>query len=168
MMDFLWKNFFNQEEKTTISILSKNPVFKSLSAREQILLSEVVHKRSFIPGEIVFQTGKGLGMYIILSGKISILYNPPDGSEHITVSQLKEGEFFGELALVKEKSYNNISAQSVEKSKLLGFFRPDLFSLTEKNPVMATKILMNLGEILGERLQKASDKLSQFNQKMES
>ena len=168
MIDFLWKNFFKKEETNIETVLKSNPLFESLSSKELKLLAGMVHKRSFIPGEFIFQTGKGLGMYIILSGKVSILHGDSNGTEASVISQLKDGDFFGELCLVQEKGYHYVSAQAAEECKLLGFFRPDLLNLTEKNPSTGVRITMKLGEILGERLQKAGEKLSQFKQTMEN
>ena len=164
MIDFLWKNFFKKEEKNIETILKENPLFESLSNKELTLLSNLVHQRSFVPGEFVFQEGKGLGMYIILSGKVNILHGSLENAKPVVISQLDVGDFFGELCLAQEKGYHHVSAQAAEESKLLGFFRPDLLSLTEKNPITGTRILMKLAAIMGERLQKAGEKLSQFKQ----
>ena len=168
MVDFLWKNFFKTEEKSIETILNGNPLFESLNSKELRMLSNMVHRRSFIPGEFIFLEGKGLGMYIILSGKVSILHGASSGGESTVISQLNEGDFFGELCLAQEKGYHHVSAQATEESKLLGFFRPDLLNLTEKNPSTGIRILMKLTEILGERLQKAGEKLSQFKQSMDN
>ena len=96
-------------------------------------------------------------MYIILSGKINILHGNSNNTESSVISQLNEGDFFGELCLAQEKGYHHVSAQAIEESKLLGFFRPDLLNLIEKNPNTGIRILMKLSEILGERLQKAGE-----------
>ena len=169
MIDFLWKNLFKKEETNIETILKNNPLFERLSNKEIKALSHIVHKRSFVPGEFIFQQkGKGLGMYIILKGKVNIMHGNNNGAEATVISQLKEGDFFGELCLVQEKGYHYVSAQAAEECKLLGFFRPDLLSLIEKKPITGASILMRLGEILGERLQKAGEKLSQFKQSIEN
>ncbi len=166
-MDFLWKNFFlATEENTKTQILAHNPLFQSLNPKEQNLLVQTVHERSYIRGEPLFPPGKGLGMYLVLQGKVSILYHKGN-SPAKTVSELSKGGFFGELALVKDKAYQNLSAQASEKSQLLCFLRPDLLSLMDKQPLTAAKILMNLSKIIGERLLKASEKLFHTDQKME-
>ena len=168
MIDFLWNNLFKKEEKNIEMVLKENPLFESLSEKELKLLSHLVHQRSFAPGEFIFQEGKGLGMYIILSGKVNILHGSSTGQETVVLSQLNSGDFFGELCLAQEKGYHHVSAQAVEECKLLGFFRPDLLNLIEKNPRIGISILMKLSEILGERLQKAGEKLVQFKQTMEN
>ena len=168
MLNFLWKNIFNQEEKSQEEILKSNPLFASLSKKELKLVFKMIHQRSFVPGEFIFQPGKGLGMYILLSGKVRILHKTSAQKELTVISQLEEGDFFGELALVQEKGYHNVSAQAFSAVNVLGFFRPDLINLSEKNPVTGVKILSSLGNILGERLQKSSEKIIQLSQKMET
>ena len=168
MIDFLWANFFKKEEKNIETVLQANPLFESLSKKELKLITKLVHQRSFIPGEFVFQVGKGLGMYIILSGEVHILHGDGEGGEPSLISQLKEGDFFGEICLMQEKGYHYVSAQAAQECKLLGFFRTDLLNLMEKNPWTGGRILMKLGEILGERLKKAGEKLSQMKHTLEN
>ena len=167
MLNFLWKNLFKKKEEDTETILRENPVFKSLKKKELKLLVNLVHHRSFVPGEFITRPGKGIGMYIILTGKIHILYEAQDTSEPVVMCKLGEKEFFGEVSLVQESGYKYFSAQAVEESRLVGFFKPDLFTLVEKHPATAAKVLLNLSKILSERLQRAGDKLAQFNQKLE-
>ena len=169
MQDFLWKNFKKKEEEKDLeTILKENPLFSELSTKELNLLRQFMHRRSYVPGEFIFQEGKGLGMYIILKGKTNILHGGTNGGESSVISQLKEGDFFGELCLAQEEGYHSVSAQATEPCKLIGFFRPDLLTLIEKTPTTGVRILLKLTEILGERLQKAGEKLSQLKQKMES
>ena len=161
MIDFLWKNFFKKEETNIETILKANPLFENLSDKELKLLNNLMHQRSFIPGEFVFQEGKGLGMYIILRGKINILHGNSNNTESSVISQLNEGDFFGELALVHTGAYRNMFAQSAGDSKLLGFFQPDLKLVLENYPLMGIKILRKICGILSHRLQKAEQKILQ-------
>lgn len=164
MIDFIWKNYFKKEEKSIESILKENPLFCGLSNKELKLLNNIMHQRSFIPGEFIFQEGKGLGMYIILNGHINILHNNSSDKQPVVISQLKQGDFFGELCLAQENGHHYVSAQAFDECKLIGFFRPNLLTLNKTNPSTSVRILMNLSEILGARLQKASEKLTQFKQ----
>ena len=45
-----------------------------------------------------------MGMYILVKGRINIFQGTPDSQEEPSlVSSLKAGDFFGELALVKQE-----------------------------------------------------------------
>jgi len=52
------------------------------------------------------------------------------------------------------------AAVAAEATELLGFFRPDLFSLLERNPELGNKILINLARVISARLRKTNDLLT--------
>ena len=64
---------------------------------------------------------------------------------------LKNGEFFGELALLDE-SPRSATATAGEKTQILGFFRPDFLNLLSTEPKLGAKVLLKLSQILAMRL----------------
>ena len=66
--------------------------------------------------------------------------------------QLAEGSFLGELALVDPNHLRTANAVAMERSVLIGFFKPDLEDILERNPAMGVKILFQLSTVLGRRL----------------
>ena len=85
-----------------------------------------------------------------MKGTIKITIGTRSGDERV-LAELKEGDFFGELALFDNEP-RSANALATTDSKLIGFFTADLLSLQDRNPQMTNKILMNLGSMLGERL----------------
>ena len=130
----LWKNLFSQRvirEGTTEEVLSKVPAFANLSPRDLKEVAAIVHKREYRAGEPVFYQGDpGLGMYIVQDGEVSIAILGKDGNEQ-ELAVLGDGDFFGELALLDE-SPRSANAICKTDCTLIGFFRPDLFELIEK------------------------------------
>ena len=111
----------------------------------------MVHHRTYASGDFVFKNrAPGEGMYIIMKGTIKITIGTRSGDEKV-LAELKEGDFFGELALFDNEP-RSANALATTDSKLIGFFTADLLSLQDRNPQMTNKILMNLGSMLGERL----------------
>ena len=111
----------------------------------------MVHHRTYASGDFVFKNrAPGEGMYIIMKGTIKITIGTRSGDEQV-LAELKEGDFFGELALFDNEP-RSANALATTDSKLIGFFTADLLSLQDRNPQMTNKILMNLGSMLGERL----------------
>jgi len=96
-------------------------------------------------------------MFIIISGSVEI-YLDSDGSKKV-LAELKEQDFFGEIALLDTEP-RSAGAVATAPSTLLGFFRPDLLSLMERNPALSSKILTNLGAVLAERLRKTNQLLA--------
>ena len=114
-------------------------------------MEKLVHHRTYASGDFVFKNrAPGEGMYIIMKGTIKITIGTRSGDERI-LAELKEGDFFGELALFDNEP-RSANALATTDSKLIGFFTADLLSLQDRNPQMTNKILMNLGSMLGERL----------------
>jgi CRP-like cAMP-binding protein len=163
-----WGNIFKprgDEHEPILSILRKIPVFADLKPREIREFERILHRREFKKGEIVFHEGEpGVGMYIIYRGCVGVYKNRPDGGEEL-LAELREGEFFGEMALLDE-SPRSATARALEPSIILGLFQPDLFDLIERKPKLGNKILLNLAHIIGERLRRTNEELEQLRRKL--
>lgn len=148
-INFYWENIFNKDRQqvTVLEALHKNILFKDLSLGELRLVQNIIHARNYNANEMVFKQGDvGVGMYIIIRGSVDIIYD----DKHITT--LKEGEFFGELALVEDHGIRTASALVKEETQLLGFFKPDMMEITHRNPEIGVKILFRVAQVLGIRL----------------
>jgi CRP/FNR family transcriptional regulator, cyclic AMP receptor protein len=165
----LWRNLFSQRvvrEGSIEEVLSKVPAFANLAPRELKEVAAIVHKREYRSGEPVFYQGDpGLGMYIVKDGEVSIVIQGKDGNER-ELAIFSDGDFFGELALLDESPR---SANAVCKSEctLIGFFRPDLFELIEKNTTLGIKIVLKLAEIVAQRLRHTDKELSKVKSQLE-
>lgn len=166
------KNLKGKVDKRTspegqlVEILSQVRVFSTLTKRELRNVALIVHRREYRPGECVFyQNDPGLGMYVIEKGEVLIKIVDKNGNEKELVT-LQTGEFFGELALLDESPR---SAFAVAKSdcSLIGFFRPDLFELIERNTDAGVKIVLKLAETIGERLRATSRELNRVETELE-
>lgn len=139
-------------------LVSNNPAFEGLTTSERLTLKRVLHKRIYSADEVVFNKGEpGLGMYLILEGKVSIFGMDSDGNK-MEYAVLKKGQFIGELALLEEVP-RSASAECLEDTILFGFFRPDLQDLVERKPAIAAKILQNVGSLMGKRLRLMNEEL---------
>ena len=164
MLEVFFNNFFKKEEEGELKFIKKCPLFSDLTRKEMAFLKDLLHPRIYSDGEIVFKPASGKGMYILIKGRINILQGSPASQEEPSlISSLKEGDFFGELALVHREAYRNMFAQSACDSKLLGFFQADLQLIVENHPLMGIKILKKICEILSHRLQKAEQKILQVH-----
>ena len=164
MLEVFFENVFKKEKESTVKIIQNCPLFSGLKRKELSFLRNLLHKRIYADGEIVFKPAGGTGMYMILKGQINILQGTPGSQESPSlISSLKEGNFFGELALVHKGAYKNMFAQSAGDSQLLGFFQPDLNLILDNHPKMGIRILNKICEILSHRLQKAEQKILQFH-----
>ena len=88
-----------------------------------------------------------------------------DGNER-ELAVFSDGDFFGELALLDE-SPRSANAICKTECTLIGFFRPDLFELIEKNNTLGIKIVLKLAEIVAQRLRHTDKELSKVKSQLE-
>ncbi|MEI7973118.1 MAG: cyclic nucleotide-binding domain-containing protein, partial [Bdellovibrio sp.] len=163
MTDFLWINLFRRKKKSDSlnSKLKENFLFQDLSLGELRMLEQIVHVRNYRPGETIFKQGElGVGMYIIMKGRVNIYSEEIEAISSETkthlVTQLQQDDFLGDLALVEENSRRSATAVAQEDSTLIGFFKPDLVEVTKRKPGAGVKILFRLAEVLGGRLRETT------------
>lgn len=168
MSNFLWDNIFRRDaqEKELIQRLKQNILFEDLSATELRFIEKMVHERDYRPNELIFRQGEaGVGMYIIHKGSVNIFvtddaYNNDDEHPEMQITELTEGDFFGEISLVEDNGRRTASARTNTDTRLIGFFKPDLMELLERNPQIGAKVVYKLAEVLGRRLAETTDKIS--------
>ena len=167
-MKALWENLFrhwNKEENLSKIVLRQIPVFHDLSEKQFQEVETLCHRRRYKSGENVFKkNAPGEGMFIILSGNIEIFFIDKSGHEKV-LAELGSGEFFGELSLL-DSDTRSATATAKNDSQLLAFLRPDLQSLSKRNPQTGNKILFNLAQIIATRLRKTSDQLVETSPKL--
>jgi CRP-like cAMP-binding protein len=143
-------------------ILLKVPIFEGLSRREIASVLRILHKRLYQPDEVIFrQDEPGMGMYIIEAGKVAIVSEP----SNLVLSELADGDFFGEVALLDE-SPRSASAIAKAPCSVFGFFQPDLFGLLERDPRLGVRIVLRLARMIGARLRKANEQVLACSQEI--
>ncbi|MDZ7291095.1 MAG: cyclic nucleotide-binding domain-containing protein [candidate division KSB1 bacterium] len=150
----MWGNIFktkSDDEEGILTTLRLVPLFANMSDGELREFEKLIHRRTFKANETIFWEGEpGVGMYIIQRGTVAIFKHAPgEGREELAT--LRNGEFFGELALLDE-SPRSATAVAKEPSDIIGLFRPDLFELLERKPRLGNKFLFQLALIIGDRL----------------
>ena len=144
------------KEGDILPVLRTIPIFEGLGFNDLKKIELIVHKRTFMPNEVIFyERQPGAGMYIIKRGLIKLTKTVNE--ERVKISELKDGEFFGEMSLLDDYP-RSAEATAVEKTEVLGIFRPDLFDLIEHNPKLGYKILLRLSKRLASRLRETTEK----------
>ena len=125
----------------------KVPIFTVLNSCELIdVLEKIVHK-NFKKNEIIFlEGGEAKTLYFINEGRIKLYKYTRDGKEQI-MHILSEGDFFGELNLLKESKYG-FNAKAIEDCKICTLTNDNFKEILLGKPEIAIKIL----EVMGERL----------------
>jgi len=157
----LWANIFkkkNGDDEGILKTLRLVPLFADMSDGELREFEKLIHRRAFKTNETIFWEGEpGVGMYVIQRGVVAIFKHAAgEGREELAI--LRNGEFFGELALLDE-SPRSATAVAKEPSDIIGLFRPDLFELLERKPRLGNKFLFQLASIVGERLKNTNSEM---------
>ncbi|MCF7807726.1 MAG: cyclic nucleotide-binding domain-containing protein [Candidatus Marinimicrobia bacterium] len=146
--------------------LSQVNVFGRLTKHEIRIVEKNAHIRNFAPNEPIFKQGDpGNGMYIIIDGRVGIFLDIPN-QEPKQLSELHDGDFFGEIALLDE-SPRTAGATALENSTIIGFYRPDLMDLLKIKPGIGSKILLSLSEVLATRLRSTNSELVKVSRQLE-
>lgn len=167
MIDSFWGNIFrqqNEENENIRSILRKIPIFEGLSRKELAAVERILNHREYKNGETIFHHGDPSGgMYIIIKGKVQVVFEPTQQ----VISELYDGDFFGELALIDD-SPRSATVITKMDSKVLGFFQSDLLDLIDRSPKLGVKIAMRLLTVIGARLNKSNEQVQALQTKLYS
>lgn len=116
-------------------------LFSTLSPRELKVVGSLIHQRSVLANEIVFDEGEeGQAIYIVLAGEVAICHQ---GEFASPIAVIPPGRIFGELALI-DGGPRSAQARAVRDSELGVMFRGDFQNLMESHAAIATKISFQL------------------------
>ncbi|MBT3276250.1 MAG: cyclic nucleotide-binding domain-containing protein [Spirochaetales bacterium] len=120
--------------------LGKVSLFANLNDRNLNRLSRVCTLRTYRAGDfIVRQDDEGVGLFVIIRGKVKIVKKTDDGRE-IEIATHGSGEFIGELAVL-DGAKRTASVIAAEESECLVLASWDFTSVLKANPKIALDIL---------------------------
>ena len=127
----------------------------------------IVQRRTFSSGETIFEQDQpGVAMYLVFYGEVDVVQENGDG-KRIELSRVGTGSCFGELALLDDAP-QTATAAAIEETELGLLHRSDLLSLAEQRPKLVVKILMQVSQIVAERLRRTNRALKESRDKLES
>ncbi len=176
-LKYFWQlSPFTKSRKHTVPrFLSKLKVMQNFSDMELKVLSKYLHHRTFAPDEVIFkQNEDGIGFYFLYSGQVDIFVpadDPTLDNEEIAdikrhIVTLEKGEYFGELALLQEKSVRSAECVAKNVVELLGIFKPDVEELIKQHPIVAAKLLQSISMIIANRLYSITREVGELKYKI--
>lgn len=110
------------------------------------------YERKLSPGEVLFREGeKGGEMYLIRSGKLKLTRGEEDQEKLVAI--LKDGDFFGESALIDETP-REFTATALEETSLVVIDREAFHTRIAENP-----LIHHIIEALTRRLRRAQEQV---------
>ena len=134
--------------------------FKGLNDKELMEVEKLASIKSFSKGDVIFEeNSEGKEFYIVKAGSVAINKNIAGGRKR-NLSNLKEGDVFGELALFDSQP-RSADAEAVEDSELIIFPNDKFRNLLKNNLVMAFIIQTRIIRILCKRLRATDEMLKE-------
>lgn len=124
--------------------LARVTFFKRLDAAELEQLAMRVERRNFGPGDTIFsENDKGDALYIVDSGTVRI-WVLDDDARPVTLAELQEGSFFGELAVL-DRGPRSTNASAVNNTVLHRLSSDDFQQFLMQHPEASMDVICEIG-----------------------
>jgi CRP-like cAMP-binding protein len=134
--------------------LQKTVLFREFTRQEMDEFLDLLDPVTVEAGAVVVkQDEKGDCMYIVVSGQCRVLHHR--GGDYVELAALKDGDFFGELALVDEGP-RSADVIAVTDTALLKITQAVISAVAGVYPSAAFKLLIAIGRIMVERLRQSN------------
>ena len=125
---------------TDINLLQSVSLFSRLETKHLKAILKTCTERVFEPGEMLVEQGHpGIGLFIIMDGKVSITKTLNDG-EVVPIADNGPGEVIGEMSVL-DGALRTASVEALEKTTCLVLSAWSFKSLMENHPEVALGIL---------------------------
>jgi CRP-like cAMP-binding protein len=125
-----------------------------LPDQELAAFAELVRERSYPRGSVIlFEDDHGDSLFLLADGQVKVVLIGEDGRE-VILSVLREGSFFGEMALLDDQP-RSAHVIAMEDSSLLVLRREDFQARLKQSPEVAIALLRELAG----RLRRADEKI---------
>ena len=142
------------EASLKLEVLKDMQMFRYLSYKELVRVSTIAEMLELKADEVIFAAGQpGDSMYVVLSGSVRLT------KDDKLVAELGRGQHFGEMSLV-DRSVRSLTATAAEASQLVVITRKDFYDVIKREPASAVKMLWSFVQVLGSRLRKTTNDLS--------
>lgn len=123
-------------------------------ARIVVLMGEL---RQFPPGAAIVRAGEeGNEMFVILSGTTDVYVR--HGFQRRQVAELRRGDVFGEMALVRNDQ-RSADVEARDAVEVLAVDERFLQRIQRRYPRIAARLFLSLTRILSDRLQRMNERL---------
>ena len=148
----------SEGSEDTIALMSRVPVFSTLSREELTHVVQVAMPRRYDAGTVVFKEGdEGSTCYIVRSGRARAIREHPDGRS-ITLAHFAPGDIFGEMSMF-DGERRSATVETTEGTEAIAILSADMHRLLREHPDISVKLIAALGQRLrdtNERLARQS------------
>ncbi|MGE0872567.1 MAG: cyclic nucleotide-binding domain-containing protein [Kofleriaceae bacterium] len=142
------------EVSLKLDVLKGLQMFRYLSYKELVRVSNIAEVMELKAEELIFSAGQpGDAMYVVVGGTVRLMRGEK------LVAELSRGHHFGEMSLV-DRSVRSLTAVASEGTLLVVIRRKDFYEMIKREPATAVKLLWSFVQVLGQRLRKTTNDLS--------
>jgi CRP/FNR family transcriptional regulator, cyclic AMP receptor protein len=121
-------------------LLRNVPLFSSLTDGELQDLAAITARKKFSKEEMVILQGEEAGsFFLILTGKVKVVINSPQGRE-ITLAILSKDDFFGEMSLLDGRN-RSATVMTIAETEVMTLSNRDFETYLRKFPEVSIKLL---------------------------
>ncbi len=133
------------------------PILRNMTEEEIQRFNIRFKTKAHSKGEILFREGEsGQDMYVIRSGQIKIFKKIKHSDTTFCV--LKEGDFFGEMAII-DGGPRSANVEVIQDGELIRIGSKEFYDLRTTDAPLAFKIMDNILRVLSMRLRQANRNL---------
>ncbi len=139
-------------QPSSVAILSVTEIFHDFTPTQLEMIASICEPRSYQTGEVVLHEYENTkSLYVIGRGAVEILVSPnlvgdatQDVAEVVSLTELRQGQVTGEIALVDEGSRSATVRVTEDNTYLLMISRERLMLLCDAYPELGYKLMKNL------------------------
>jgi CRP-like cAMP-binding protein len=143
-----------------LNTLKQVDIFEGLANRQLQRLAGISHEVEYGEGNMIFRENMpGESMYIVLDGEVEIQVDPrilgedlSPATEPATITMIRRGQSFGEVALVDEGVRSASAVCASERVHLLVIARGDFLKVCKRYPSIGYRVMFNIAADLASRI----------------
>ena len=136
-----------------VNILKRTDIFYDLTPVHLEMISAICEEKNARAGQVIFEENSpGNELYVIVRGEVEILLDPNlvggatprRGTGPVTISTMRDGQTFGEIALVDQGVRSASARCATDNVRLLVIPRQKLLMLCQTYPELGYRVMRNM------------------------
>ncbi len=149
-----------------VNTLKQIDIFFNFSETQLAMVADLCEESSYGDGEIIFNEGADSAeLFIIIQGSVNIQVDPTvvrpdnDDSDLVTIATLKQGQSFGEIALVDQGLRSATARAAENNTRFLSIASDKLMRLCDTYPQLGYQLMHNLAADLALKIRSTDLKI---------